>query len=253
MNNSRIREYVLGFIVIILVGAGFAGFQLYKKQSGRSSLASRIAELSPRGGPPETIEGLRSAIALYEDLIEEQVSTAEKTGIYWKILASRLQDKKLYNEAFKALERALYYTPDDASLHYSTGLVAGILARNYHDFLGGSQGERERHYRLAEEAYLRAIAIDDKYARPRYGLGVLYAFELERPAEAIPHLERYLESQTRDIDAMFVLARAFYMTNNFDGAVGLYDKILSLTKDSLRRREAENNKERALAASYGRN
>ncbi|MDR0388632.1 MAG: tetratricopeptide repeat protein [Spirochaetaceae bacterium] len=252
MKNPRIREYVLGFFVIILIGAIFVGFQMYKKQSFRSQLASRIAELSPRGGPPETIEGLRSAIALYEDMIEEQVNTAVKTGVYWKILSARLQDKGLYGEAFKALERALSYTPEDPALHYATGLVAGILARNYHDFsAGGDSGEQAHYYRLAEEAYLRALALDDRATRARYGLAVLYVFELDRPAEAIPHLERYLEIQTKDTDAMFILARAFYVTGNYDGAVELYDRILSITKDTTRRAEAENNKQQVLSTSYG--
>jgi tetratricopeptide (TPR) repeat protein len=252
MKNPRIKEYVLGFLVIILIGAAFGGFQIYKKQSGRNRLASQIADLSPRGGPPETIEGLREAIALYEDMIEEQVSTAVKTGVYWKILASRLQDQQLYNEAFKALEQALYYTPDDPSLHYSTGLVAAILAQNSHDFSGaGSNTGRDRYYRLSEEAYLRAIAMDERYTRPRYGLAVLYVFDLDRPAEAIPHLQSYLEIQTRDTDAMFILARAYYVLERYQDALDLYDKILSLTKEPQRRREAENNKRQVLEASYG--
>ncbi|MDR1177462.1 MAG: tetratricopeptide repeat protein [Spirochaetaceae bacterium] len=253
MKNPRIREYVLGFLVIILIGAIVVGFQLYKKQSARSQLASRIAELSPRGGPPETIEGLREAIALYEDMIEEQVNTAVKTGIYWKILSARLQDKELYGEAFKALERAVSYTPEDPALHYSTGLVAGLLARDYHDYTAATDGsqERARYYSLAEEAYRRAIAIDERYTKAHYGLAVLYVFELNRPAEAIPHLERYLEIQTRDTDAMFILARAFYATGGYDRAVELYDEIISITKDSSRRRQAEDNKQQALSASYG--
>jgi tetratricopeptide (TPR) repeat protein len=185
-------------------------------------------------------------------MIEEQVKTAVKAGVYWKILASRLQDQGLYNEAFKALERALYYTPDDPSLHYSTGLVAAVLARDSHDFdLTGTNEERDRYYRLAEEAYLRAIAMDERYTRPRYGLAVLYVFNLNRPAEAIPHLESYLAIQTRDTEAMFVLARAYYVTENYQGALDLYDKILSITKDTERRREAENNKRQVLEASYG--
>ncbi|MDR1210988.1 MAG: tetratricopeptide repeat protein [Spirochaetaceae bacterium] len=253
MKNPRIREYALGFLVIILIGAIVTGFQLYKKQSARNQLASRIAELSPKGGPPETIEGLREAIALYENMMEEQVNTAVKAGIYWKILSARLQDKGLYGEAFKALEQAVSYTPEDPALHYSTGLVAGILARDYHDYTVATDGgqERAQYYRLAEEAYRRAIAIDERYTRARYGLAVLYVFELDRPAEAIPHLERYLEIQTRDTDAMFILARAFYMTGNYDGAVGLYDTIISITKDSSRRRQAEDNKQQALSAAYG--
>jgi cytochrome c-type biogenesis protein CcmH/NrfG len=66
---------------------------------------------------------------------------------------------------------------------------------------------------------------------------------MNRPAEAIPHMERYLQMAPNDVKGMFVLARAYYMTESFDSAVELYDRIISKTKNPKVKAEAQNNKE----------
>ncbi|MDR1956988.1 MAG: tetratricopeptide repeat protein [Treponema sp.] len=252
------KDMVIGIVVILVIGGLVFGIQLYRKYRFRDTLATRIAELSPRGGgPPTSIQGLREAIALYEAKIERHVQDAARTGVYWKILATRLQDRGLHTEALDALERAIYYTPTDPTVHYLRGLSAGIVANASYgspETGGGSGGgamQGQRYFELAEAAYLRAIELDAEYARPRYGLGVLYVFELDRPEAAIPHLERYLELAKNEVDGMFILARAYYMTGQYAGAVALYDRILSITKDPKKRADAEANKQVVSGLLYG--
>jgi tetratricopeptide (TPR) repeat protein len=244
------REVVIGLAVIFLFATVIVVLNIRRSLKGRSELAQRIAGLG-NNGPPETIEGLQRAIAAYEARIEQHVKDAAQTGVYWKILAVRLQDKGLHNEALKALERALNYTPADQTLHYLTGVSAATIAKSYHNFEGRENTERDRLFALAEESYLHAIALDDRYVRPRYGIGVLYVFELDRPGDAIPHLERCLELSKNDVDAMFVLARAYYMTSAYNEAVAVYDRILSSTKDEQKRTEAQNNRQVVLGRLYG--
>jgi tetratricopeptide (TPR) repeat protein len=244
------KEAALGILVIGILVLVFLGILVTQRRSARNTLAARIAELGPRGGgPPETIEGLRTAISAYEVQIEQHVRDAAQTGIYWKILATRLQDRGLHNDALDALERAVYYNPEDPSLHYLIGVSAGIIAKS--SYIEQNQQSRERYYALSEAGYLRAVELDPRYVRPRYGLGVLYVFELDRPLDAIPHLLRYLEITTQDVDAMFILARAYYMTGEYQPAVDLYDTIIDLTKDADKRAEARNNKQFVLDTLYG--
>jgi tetratricopeptide (TPR) repeat protein len=133
-----------------------------------------------------------------------------------------------------------------------TGISAGYIAKNYLDFFSrDNTTERQRYYALAESGYLRAIEIDSSYNRPRYGLGVLYVFELERPADAIPHLERFLEISANNIDAMFVLARAYYETNAFQRAMDLYDRIIQIAREDEKKREAWNNKQQVMELFNG--
>jgi tetratricopeptide (TPR) repeat protein len=248
----KMKETVLGLLVLLIIGGGIGGLFTYQKNKNRNGLAERIFDLGPRGGgTPSTVEGLRTAIAAYEERIEQHVKDAAQTGVYWKILASRLQDKGLHLEALDALERALDYYPGDAALHYMTGVSAGYAGKSAHDFPGGEAGPRDRYFRLAEEAYLRAIELDGRYLRPRYGIAVLYLFELGRPAEAVPHLRAYLEISTRDVDAMFLLARACYMTGEEEEALRLYERIIGATRDPDKRREAENNRQLIMERRFG--
>jgi tetratricopeptide (TPR) repeat protein len=246
------KEIAIGIIVVILGCTAFGTFLTVQKNNSRTFLARRIISASAGSGPPQTVEGLRSAITAYESRIEQHVRDAAQTGIYWKILATRLQDQGLHHEALDALEQAIYYTPEDPALHYAVGISAGIAAKSSLNFSGGSGNpERERSYTLAESAYLRSIELDGSYGRPRYGLAVLYVFELDRPSEAVPHLLRYLEISRGDVDAMFVLARAYYMTESYQDAMDVYDDIIALVKDENKRREAQNNRQLLLDMLYG--
>jgi tetratricopeptide (TPR) repeat protein len=239
----KIKEALPGIAVLLIIAGGIGGLWAYQKNKNRNDLAARIADLSPRGGgTPSTIEGLRAAIAAYEEQIERYLKDAAQTGVYWKILATRLQDRGLHLEALDALERALYYYPEDPSLHYMTGVSGGYAAKDAHNFPGREGGLRERYLALAESAYQRAIELDERYLRPRFGIAVLYLFELDRPEDAVPHLLRYLDISTRDVDAMFLLARAYYMTSREGEALELYERIEKLTKDPEKRAEAENNR-----------
>jgi tetratricopeptide (TPR) repeat protein len=238
------RGTVLGVVVLLLFAGIILGVYLTERQKTRYELARRIADLSPRGGIPSTIEGLRAAIAIYEEAVEEHVRTAAQAGAYWKILAVRLADKGMHRDALDALEMAIRYNGEDPTLFYLTGVSAAIAAKNSLGFSRENvQAEEERYYAMAEKAYLRAVELDGAYAKPRYGLGILYCFELDRPAEAVPQLERYLELMNRDVDGMFALARSYYMTGSYEKAVDLYDRIIVSTKDTKKKDEARNNRD----------
>jgi len=235
-------------VIFILVAAAITGLFVYKKVAARNSLAARIAALSPRGGPPQSIEDLRLAIDLYGKKIEEHISDAARTGVYWKILASRLMEGRepMYGEALDALEHAVRYYPEDETIHYRIGVAAGNLAKASYF---SPQG-RDEYYRIAEEAYLRAIDLYEHYGRALYGLSVLYVYELDRPAEAIPLLERYMEKNSSDTDGMFLSAAASYMIEDYETAANWYDRIIRFTKDKDIKMNAERFKQQVMDEWY---
>jgi tetratricopeptide (TPR) repeat protein len=238
------RGTILGIVVLLLFAGIVLGVYLMERQKSRYELARRIAELSPRGGIPSTIEGLRAAIAIYEEAVEEHVQTAAQAGTYWKILAVRLADKGMHQDALDALEQGIRYNGEDPTLFYLTGVSAAIVAKNSLGFSReNAQAEGDYYFAMAERAYLRAVELDGAYAKPRYGLGILYCFELDRPEEAIPQLEKYLELMNRDVDAMFALARSYYMAGAYEKAIDLYDRILVSSKDAGKKDEARNNRD----------
>jgi tetratricopeptide (TPR) repeat protein len=80
---------------------------------------------------------------------------------------------------------------------------------------------------------------------------VLYVFDLNRPEDAIVHLQRVLEISRGDLDAMFVLARAFYMIGDFRSAIDLFDRIITLTRDDQTRMAAQSNREIVMRRLHG--
>ena len=246
MKNKIIKLIIAVFIISITL----FGVSMCQKNRERGELARKIFALGG-GVQTATIDDIKASIAAYERQIDRFVETAAKTGMYWKILASRLQDRGLHGEALEALTRAIYYSPEDPALHYSTGISAGIIAKSAHDYPGRENVERAEYNKLAEQAFLRAIELDSRYLRPRYSLGVLYAFELDRPEEAIPHLELCLEISKNDVDTMFVLARAYYMKRDFQAALDLYDRIISITRVEQKKVDARNNRQLILEQMNG--
>ncbi|MDR0495154.1 MAG: tetratricopeptide repeat protein [Treponema sp.] len=248
---KQIKELALGVLVVLVIGTAMLWVYRHEKSKAHANLAKRIAELSPRGGPPETIDGLKAAIAAYEAQIELNIKEGAQTGAYWKILAIRLADKGMHRDALDAFERALHFNIDDPTLYYLTAESASAVAASVLGFSGNSVTEKNHFSKLAESSYLKSVELDGNYAKPRIGLGILYAFELNRPEEAIPHMERYLQLAPNDVKGMFVLARAYYMTESYDNAVELYDRIISKTRDPKVKAEAQNNKEIIRDLIYG--
>jgi tetratricopeptide (TPR) repeat protein len=248
---KKIRDVIVALIILFAVGWGVVWVYRQGRSQVHTDLAKRIAELSPRGGPPEGIDGLKAAIAAYEAQIELNVKEGAQTGVYWKILAIRLADRKMHRDALDAIERALYFNTEDPTLYYLTGDYASVVAASVLGFGGSPAMEREKYQNLAESAFLRAIQLDAVYGKPRLGLGILYTFDMDRPQDAIPHLERYMEIFPKDISGMFVLARAYVMTESYDRAIELYDKIIAQTKDQKIKAEAQNNKETIRNIIYG--
>lgn len=211
----------------------------------------RMQHLEENVKSPSTESELKDAIAKYQDRVNDIQLAEAQTGIWYKMLAVRYLDAKMYGEALKNFQNAIQFYPTNQNLYYYVGVCAGYMAKASLDYNAtGSSSEKWNYYKLSESAYLQAIEYEPKYGRALYGLGVLYVYEMNECAKAIPYLERLLSFDTKNIDAMFVLARAYYVEANYDGAVELYDKIASLTKNEQKKQDALANKKIVLDASY---
>ncbi|MDE5899596.1 MAG: tetratricopeptide repeat protein [Treponemataceae bacterium] len=212
----------------------------------------RMQKMEEGVGSPTTIEEYKEAIAKYQERVADLQLAQGQIGIWYKILGTRYLDNKMYGEALKCFEAALQYYPDNQNLYYYVGICAGYMSRTALDYTAsGNLEAKARYLRLAESAYLQALKIEERYARALYALGVLYVFELDEPEKAVPYLEKLLTIEKRHTDGMFVLARAYYSTYEFDKAVEMYDKIIATTTSAEKKADAEENKRTVLDASYG--
>jgi tetratricopeptide (TPR) repeat protein len=241
--------FVIGIIVFVLVAGGIVFLVYYQQNKERVDQAIAISAYGPRKGVPREIEDLQRAIKVYEKQLDRYVQDAARTGTYWKILGTRFSEKGMHVEALKAFQQAMKYNTEEAVLYYLTGVSAGFAGKYALDFEENA-GEAARYFELSEEAYIRAIELDERYTLALYGLAVLYAYELNRPLEAIPRIERYMELDSGDVNAMLILARCYYMSGQYRRALDQYDMIISTAKDPRRRSEAEQNKQAVLEA-YG--
>jgi tetratricopeptide (TPR) repeat protein len=213
----------------------------------------RMQSLEEHVGNPTTIEELTEAIGKYQNRVEDIITAETRVGIWYKILATRYLDKGMYGKALETFRKAIEYYPENQNLYYYVGVCAGYMAKSALDFdATGTRAARDRYLNLAETAYLRAIELQNDYFRPLYGLSVLYIFELNRPEDAIPYIERALDVERKNIEAMFVAARAYYMTGKYDAAIDMYDRILSLSPDKERKAQAEANKSMIIEKAYER-
>lgn len=202
---------------------------------------------------PTTVEELKDAIKKYENRVADVQLAQAQIGIWYKILGTRYLDAKMYGEALKSFQTAIEYYPQNQNLYYYIGLCAGYMSHSALDYdATGSDQKKYNYLKLSEAAYQEAIKIEPRYTRALYGLSVLYVFELNENEKAIPLLEKMLTIETRSTDAMFVLARAYYSTYEFDKAVAMYDKIIATSKSEDRKKEAEANKKIVLDAAYAK-
>jgi len=211
----------------------------------------RVQSLEEGVGNPQTEAEIEDAIQKYQRRVEDIMAADNQIGIWYKILGVRYLDNRMYDKALEAFKNAVKYHPDNQNLYYYIGLCAGYMANAELDFPGtGAEKRRNTYLALAESAYLRALELEPRYVRSLYGLSVLYVFEMNKSAQAIPLLERLLTIDTKHTDAMFVLARAYYMSYDYEAASTMYDRILKSTKNEAKRAEAEANKKAVLDALY---
>ena len=212
----------------------------------------RLQELEEGVSNPNTEAELKDAIRKYEKRVDDIIIAEGRIGIWYKILGSRYMDQKMYKKALKAFQSALEYYPENPNLFYQAGLAASLTAKNSLDFeLTGTDIEKKRYFDLAASAYNRALEIDSKHSKAVYALSVLYIFELNRPAEAIPILEKIAEWEKKPIDHLFLLGTAYYMTGENEKAIAVYERIIEISSSEEKKAKAESNI-REIRGSGGR-
>lgn len=212
----------------------------------------RLQELEEGVSNPNTEAELKDAIRKYEKRVDDIIIAEGRIGIWYKILGSRYMDQKMYKKALKAFQSALEYYPENPNLFYQAGLAASLTAKNSLDFeLTGTDIEKKRYFDLAASAYNRALEIDPKHSKAVYALSVLYIFELNRPAETIPILEKIAEWEKKPIDHLFLLGTAYYMTGENEKAIAVYERIIEISSSAEKKAKAESNI-REIRGSGGR-
>lgn len=188
---------------------------------------------------------LKSSINEFKDILEEKVEAAINLGVYHKMLGKLYLDNKIYIPAMEEFKEALVYESENAILYYYMALAH---ARNSLAVMD-EVGEYEEILN-AEKYYLRAIELNEDFSRALYGLSILYVFKLDQPDKAVDYLEKFLETQKSDYDAMFLLANAYIRIGLSDRAADIYSTIIKESNNSGYKNQAQENRNMLMGGNY---
>ncbi|PIE98121.1 MAG: hypothetical protein CR988_04960 [Treponema sp.] len=207
-----------------------------------NTLLIRMQEMEEGVRNPTTIDELEDAIGKYSRRVDDILIAENRIAIWYKMLGSRYVDRKMYKKALEAFKKALDYYPENQNIYYQIGVCASQMAKSSLDFSAtGVNPEKERYYNLAVSAYNRALEIDPKYTGAAYSLSVLYVYELNQPDKAIPLLSSVVERQKKPLKAIFVLAAAYYLCEDYTNSIAMYEKIIKLSGSESQKNEAKRN------------
>jgi len=219
---------------------------------GSGSFLESVFSLEKRaavGATPYTIDELKAAIARYGADIERVADARGHEADYWRMLAYKYLDERMYGDAHDAAMKALYTYPDNPGLYYVAGVSAAYFAaRAAAD--PNAMPTRAQWLDAAEAAYQESIQLGQN-TKAMYGLAVLYSFEMERHEDALVPLEALLAKDPGNLDALFVYARSLYGAGRPQDAVDAYDRILASAKVEETKALATENKKRILGELYG--
>ena len=227
------------FVLIVVAAALLSGCD--RGDRGFLRELTRIEGASSYGGEEpsqERIEELKQEISKYRSIVEEKVEAAGQLGTYHKMLGLAYMDEQMFGPALEQLERAISIQSENAVLFYHAGVCSAQIAKATVD-----EQKQQQLFEDAENYYIRSIELDPERNDANYALGVLYVFELDKPAEARPHLQQMVEDEPKNDRVYMVLARSLAATGNVDRAVELYDQAAELTSNEELRRAALRNRE----------
>lgn len=238
MNMKISISLLLAVLLFLLLGASCS--------SRDDEAVKRLLELeSPTYGESKVsdarIEELKKEIRTYRGIVEEKVKANEKLGTFYKLLAIAYIDRRMFGEALESIESAIRIYPEQAPLFLYKAIAAGRLSKAIMD-----KKEKAELLETAETSYLRCIDLDPLSVGGLYGLAVLYAFELNRPNEAIPLLQKILVKQKQNVEALFLLARVYVAVGYVEDALSTYDRIIDTPSAGTLREEARKNKKLIL-------
>lgn len=147
----------------------------------------------------QAISELQAVIRLEEDNVQAHIR-----------LGMLQQNVKQYGEAIRALEYAQKYAPQEAQ-------VILLLATAYTH--AAIDGKNVAQAEKAVQLYQRALQMEERLAPSiHFGLGKISLLVLRQPDNAVKHLEKAVEANSRVADVHRLLIQAYYELQNYDQA-----------------------------------
>jgi tetratricopeptide (TPR) repeat protein len=200
MKSKTLRILVL--LLIILGGCGDTATEYFKR-------ASKYA----RKGKPEDWE---RAIKEYEKIITLKIEAYDRVAYLHRRLGDLFLEREMFKKAEEHYLAALEILPNVPEIHCSLGIVYANL------------GITEPHYfDKAIRSYEKAILLRPDYARPYYGVGLVYFYKKGLRKKGIERLQKAIELSPEYVEAHVALGQMYYEEGEFEKAIREYEKAIS--------------------------
>lgn len=83
----------------------------------------RVQDLEKGVPHPTSIEELRRAVKLHEQRLERLHAVQDQVGVWYKMLALRYFDRKMYTHALDAFTQAITFAPENKHLFFTRRCV----------------------------------------------------------------------------------------------------------------------------------
>jgi tetratricopeptide (TPR) repeat protein len=206
-----------------------------------------LLDREPKDRETKTEEELIEAIEYLEKEVERTVEAGTHLETYYRLVAARFRERKLYGLAAGYFRKALELSPENPILAYWCAVCVAKQSE-------AMQTEETRRPLLdeARRYYEYAVRLEPRYTDALYGLSILLIFEYDELDQAETYLERILAIETRDFRAMFLLARVYVVYGRIDDAVALYDRIIAESENETMLANARENRNSLLGGTRAR-
>lgn len=207
--------------------------QVYETEEDRVNSDKRIRELT------------RDIKKVEKDL-DELLDLYQKNGNFHRAMGIKMIHYKMFYKAYEHFNKALEFFPNSEMIHYYRGLSAAQYAKSQ------DQDHIYREYiDRARISYEYSLELNPRFPKGLYALSIIYVYEIDRPDDAKPLLDRLLEISTREFDAMLLRSLLFERDGELNRAIDLYDKVLRLSENQKHILIATENRERVLKRYVG--
>lgn len=227
----RIYILILFSVFSLSCGRGFKNKQELNK----------AYSLYEKGKNEDDDKALQDAGKKYQEIINQKIYAQDRLASVYRALAERSLAKTQYGYAAQYFAEGLKILPNSAYLRYGLGI-------SYANLIESSDTE-EKKKDFIERAYNNikfAVEKDPENANYNAAYASILTAHLNRPKEALPHIEKALSVYGNNIDYLFVLARVQYEIGENEASANTYRNIIALSGDERVRKQAEDNIKRLI-------
>ncbi|HAV43074.1 TPA: hypothetical protein DCX15_03570 [bacterium] len=203
LGKIKIGAIILSLCLSFLLSGCTGGAREYYDQADKFS----------RSKAPEDWE---RAIKEYQKIIDLKVEAHGRIAYIHRKLGDLFLEREMFSKAEEHYLLALELLPNIPELRYSLGITYANLGITEEVYLDKAITE-----------YENAIKLNPKFAKPYYGMGLIYFYKKGMLETGILNMKRAIELGPDYIDAYVALGRMYYEAGNYQGAIDTYERVIA--------------------------